>query len=259
MQELTLPPMIKRLTEDCEWHRVTVGMSESKTYRLTGAAANYFIKFHAADAVESLLDEKERIEWLQGKLPVPRVATYEKDDAGEYLLITGLAGLDASDKAHEQALPQLMRLLAEGLRAVHDVPIKECPFNRTLPVVLAEAGRRVELGLVDEDDFDSSRQGMKAAELYRELLARAPEEADLVFTHGDYCMPNIVIQDGRVSGFIDLGRAGIADRYQDLALAVRSIGYNFGAEYVQLFLTAYGIEEPDQAKIAYYQLLDEFF
>jgi aminoglycoside phosphotransferase len=92
-----------------------------------------------------------------------------------------------------------------------------------------------------------------------ECAAAARESEDLVFTHGDYCLSNIMISDGEVSGFIDWGRGGVADRYQDLALAIRSIIYNFGKEHVPLFLDAYGVKELDEAKIYDYQLLDEFF
>jgi aminoglycoside phosphotransferase len=82
----------------------------------------------------------------------------------------------------------------------------------------------------------------------------------LVFTHGDYCLPNIMLKDGAVSGFLDLGRAGIADRYTDLALAARSIRHNMGDErLVNLFFHAYGLGEVDWRKVDYYILLDELF
>ncbi|HLX56069.1 MAG TPA: phosphotransferase, partial [Ktedonobacteraceae bacterium] len=59
--------------------------------------------------------------------------------------------------------------------------------------------------------------------------------------------------------FIDWGRAGIADRYQDLALAARSLAYNFGPGWESLLWEAYGLQTVDAAKIAFYRLLDEFF
>jgi aminoglycoside phosphotransferase len=58
---------------------------------------------------------------------------------------------------------------------------------------------------------------------------------------------------------VDLARAGVADRYQDLALAARSLEYNVGPGYASLLWEVYGLRDPDEAKIAYYQLLDEFF
>lgn len=45
---------------------------------------------------------------------------------------------------------------------------------------------------------------------------------------------------------------------QGLALAVRSLAYNFGPGWEPLFWEAYGLAQPDTAKLAYYQVLDEF-
>jgi aminoglycoside phosphotransferase len=85
-----------------------------------------------------------------------------------------------------------------------------------------------------------------------------------VFTHGDYCLPNVVLlEDGaggfKISGFVDCVNAGIADRYQDLALCARSVAYNLGTEWVQPLFARYGLDRVDESKLAYYQLLDEFF
>ena len=51
-------------------------------------------------------------------------------------------------------------------------------------------------------------------------LRRQQEAADLVVCHGDFCLPNIVIDTDTwlVAGLIDLGRLGLADPYADIAL-----------------------------------------
>ncbi|MBT3785044.1 hypothetical protein HOF92_08705 [bacterium] len=46
----------------------------------------------------------------------------------------------------------------------------------------------------------------------------------------------------KIVGFIDLSRAGVSDRYQALALAWRSIRYNFGAGFDDLLFEEYGVE-----------------
>ena len=73
-----------------------------------------------------------------------------------------------------------------------------------MDIKIEEAKRRVENGLVDEEDFDEIRIGLKARDLYKEHLTNKPNSEDLVFTHGDYCLPNFMIDKGKVSGFIDM-------------------------------------------------------
>ena len=113
-------------------------------------------------------------------------------------------------------------------------------------------------GLVDEDDFDAQRQGRSPHSLFAELLATRPDEEDLVVAHGDYCLPNVLVENGKISGFVDLGLAGVTDRYQDLALVTRSLTHNFGRGWEEKLFACYGIETPDSARIEYYRLLDEF-
>lgn len=94
---------------------------------------------------------------------------------------------------------------------------------------------------------------------------REPEE--LVFSHGDFCLPNVFFDGGTVSGFIDLGNCGIADKYQDVALCYRSLKHNLNGKYGRNVLTDVKAEqlfeelelEPDWEKIRYFNLMDELF
>jgi aminoglycoside phosphotransferase len=81
---------------------------------------------------------------------------------------------------------------------------------------------------IDADDFDEERAGRSPASLLDELHATRPPDEELVLIHGDYCFPNVVIKGWALSGFIDLGRCGVADRYHDLAQAARSVRRNLG-------------------------------
>lgn len=91
---------------------------------------------------------------------------------------------------------------------IHSVDIKNCPFDQRLSIKLKEAEYRMVNGLVDEYDFDDIQQKKKAVDLFQKLLTTKPANEDLVFTHGDYCLPNIIINNGDISGFIDWGRGG---------------------------------------------------
>jgi aminoglycoside phosphotransferase len=254
-----VPYRLAKLINGYSWEQITIGCSEAMIFLLKGNSYNHYLKIQPNHSVESLRQEKDRLEWLEGKLPVPEVLYYEQDEVNEFLLISEVKGMNASENNYQSDLPLLMKLLATGLKAIHSVNIEDCLFNQTLDIKIEEARHRVDKGLVDKEDFDEVRQGMKAAEIFDELTSKKPKREELVFTHGDYCLPNIIIDKRSVSGFIDWGRAGISDRYQDLALAIRSITGNFGKEWIPLFLEEYGIKDLDESKVFYYQLLDEFF
>src|SRR6266481_5641692 len=58
--------------------------------------------------------------------------------------------------------------------------------------------------------------------------------------HGDYCLPNVLVEEGRLSGLIDLGGAGLGDPQDDLAAGVWTLQYNYGPGHAREFLDAYG-------------------
>ncbi|KRG14495.1 APH(3') family aminoglycoside O-phosphotransferase [Lederbergia galactosidilytica] len=254
-----IPTRLEKMIDGYTWTQVTIGHSEASTFLLKKGNHHLYLKIQAISAIETLRQEKEKMEWLHGKLSVPGVLCYERNEEKEFLLMTEITGMDASNPFNHADLTQLIKLLAKGLREIHSISIDRCPFQRNLDMTIREAQERVEKNLVDREDFDEERKGKDAEELYQELLEKHPLDEELVFTHGDYCLPNIILHNKSINGFIDLGRAGIADRYQDIALAVRSITYNVGEQHIPLFLTEYGLKELNQNKLRYYQLLDEFF
>ena len=255
-----VPVPLQPLVEGMAWTRITIGESLSDTFRLdrSGHAALY-LKIAPRDHWMELLGEKKRLNWLQGKLPVPDIVGYETDDRNEYLLITPLPGRHVASLAVEEPDEKIVHLLATGLRAIHAISIPDCPFAMTLDREIERARHNVVNGLVDEADFDDTRLGRSATELFEELLSKRPADEDLVFTHGDYCLPNVMMGGDEVSGFVDWGRAGVADRYKDIALVVRSLERNTGEDLTLAFFEAYSLWGPDADKIEYYKLLDEFW
>jgi len=266
---LLLPPPLAADLGKHSRAEITTGESGSSVtlFERPGGSA-LFLKaraFGTAPAGRPLFDEAERLSWMHAVgLPVPAVLQYHEWKGREYLLLTAVPGADASVRRPPEKHGAIVAALAAGLRTLHATNISACPFDQSRRVRVAAAESHVRAGLVREDDFDAARQGRTAVDLFSELVARSPASEDRVFTHGDYCLPNVLlIEDGaggfKVSGFVDCANAGIADRYQDLALCVRSVADNLGEEWVQPLLARYGLDRVDEDKLAYYQLLDEFF
>ena len=59
--------------------------------------------------------------------------------------------------------------------------------------------------------------------------------------HGDYCLPNILLNNWKFSGVIDLGAAGRGDRQFDLFKGAWSLNFNIKTDkYEERFFDAYG-------------------
>lgn len=202
------------------------------------------------------------MQWISGRLPVPHILHYEKQGGEEFLLLSEIKGKDAKNASLMKEHPvKFGQIMAETLLSVHQLNILDCLFDASLDKKLAKAKMRVEMGLVDSDDFDPERRHQTAIELLREAECNRPDESldDRVFTHGDYTPANNMLHENKVTGIIDWGRAGAADRHQDIALMLRSLRRHAGLAAANSFIDTYGRHKIDFSKLDYYILLDELF
>lgn len=237
----------------------TIGESRAQVCRIRRAGQpDLFLKSEPVGTPCELPDEIERLQWMaRHGLPAPVVLDIATEHDRHWLLMSAVNGQDLASAA---SLPpsKIVDIVATALRTLHQMPVKECPFDHRLERRLAAARLAMDAGLVDEEDFDDERLGRTVADAYAELLSTQPRTHDLVVTHGDACLPNFMAHDGIFTGYIDCGRLGVSDRHQDVALAARSIAHNLGQEWVAPFFSAYGMQ-PDEGRLAFYCLLDEFF
>ena len=72
-----------------------------------------------------------------------------------------------------------------------------------------------------------------------------------MLVHGDYCLPNVLI-DGDRFHYLDVGEAGVGDRYVDIVAAIWSLRHNYGRGSVATLLDGYGLRRPNRRKLAAY-------
>lgn len=255
MREILRSQQHKRITH--EW-------SGAQVYYLPEIKA--YLKTTETGRLADLRRERGALDWLTGKLKVPRVLAFESDAEKAAILISEIEGITASDHvaaedADERRITDFVQKAAAAMRWIHSISIDDCPLDRRLDAKLGKAWENIQKNLVDAADFEDEHQGKTLTDIYEELQSERPEDEDLVFTHGDLCLPNIILNGGEVAGFIDLDCAGVADRYQDIALFERSLRHNCRVEidFEAEFCPAYGIAQIDRRKLDYYRKLDELF
>ncbi len=226
------------------------------TYRHRSKHGAWFLKVAPSGVHPSLDAEEARMRWARAHLPVPEVCgTESTESGGSWLLTLALPGDDATRSRLRDDPKRLAEALAGGLRRFHETPREACPFSFRADASLALAQERARRELVSpERDFHPAHAHLSADQALAQLLSSKPASEDVVVCHGDYCLPNAIVEDDAVTGFVDLGGLAVADRWWDLATATRSISWNLGDGFDQVFLDAYGVSS-NPAKLAYYRLL----
>jgi kanamycin kinase len=231
----SLPDELAELTEGYALSRFPYYETAAKIYRLSSEDSGLYLKIIEGQQTLSLERESRILRWIDGSIPTPRLLYYGVQDGNEYQLTTEVTGtptyqVEPAEREHA------VKALGEALRMIHSMNSSGCPIDNRI-------GNR--LKQLHENDVDTSQ-------------FKDQSDESLVFTHGDYCLPNIIIEDRELSGVIDWDYAGLADPYADFASCVWSMGYNYGLEetaerWEPYFFMVYGLEEVDVGKLAYYR------
>ena len=257
------PPEIAAHTKGKEFTLDSTGLS--------GSTVAIFEEFVLKS--EPVSEESENglamLRWLDGKIPAPRVLESVILGGFRWTLMTRISGEMSCAEANRADPHRLVRVLAGALKGLWDIDITGCPVDQSPKAKLDRAKRIIELGQVNMDLVDPETFGEKGfsspAELHRWLQENAPD-FEPVLTHGDFCLPNVFLEKGAFSGFLDLGRSGAGDKWTDIAILWRTLRDNFGGHYGEAvegfhpdeLFDALGMEK-DEEKLRYYLLMDELF
>ena len=254
---LEVPAGLKAAYASFEWDLAYQYAPHSLVYRLSrDGSTPLFLKLAELGHYPSLAGEARRMRWARTYLPVPEVVDQGTENTVAWLVTTGLPGQDGTHPEQLGRAAELARTLARGLRRFHDAaPVHSCPFDFRLGAAVEHVCTRLSSGLFDSaHDFHPEFEHLTPEAAVDLLESTLPDSEDLVVCHGDYCPPNILIEEGRATGYVDLGELGVADRWWDLAAATWSITWNLGPGYEEVFLAEYGVE-PDPNRQAFYRLL----
>lgn len=192
----------------------------------------------------SLKREAELTEYFYKKGLGTNVLGYVSKDK-DWLLTSRVRGEDCTYSKYLEDPKKLCDTIAKLLRALHELDPSDCPVDRTAEY-FAGAERNYRAGMFDAsyaykgDIFKTPDDAWRTVEEGKHLL-----KSDTLI-HGDYCLPNIMLDDWSFSGFIDLGNGGRGDRHIDVFWGAWTLEFNLKTDkYRERFFDAYGRDRID--------------
>lgn len=197
----------------------------------------YFLKSAPKGALER---EAAMTRYFHGKGLAASVLLYRSTER-DWLLTEKVPGDDCTADRYLAAPQRLADTLAERLSILHAADFSGCPIPNHTERYLARAEEGRCAGKFAAALFPKPWAPSSADEAWAMVEKdRHRLRADTLL-HGDYCLPNLILNDWSFSGFIDLDSSGVGDRHVDLFWATWTLNFNLKTDrYRQRFLDAYG-------------------
>ena len=182
---------------------------------------------------------------------------YVSGDA-DWLLTAKAAGEDCTHPTYLSDPKRLCDTTATLLRSLHECDPTGCPIPDRTADYLAGAKKNFLAGHYDTSlSPDIICPG--AEESFRLVESNAHLLKHDTLLHGDYCLPNILLQNWRFSAFIDLDGGGVGDRHIDLFWGAWTLRFNLHTDaYRQRFFDAYGKDKIDFDRLALVEIIERF-
>ncbi len=168
----------------------------------------------------------------------------------DIMLSRRVIGEDCTSEKYLAEPNRLCDILATELRKLHEIRYTGCPIQDRTREYLTLVDENYRTGNYDTSHFPDSFGYRCAEEAWAVLRdGRDALRADTLL-HGDYCLPNVILDGWRLSGFIDVGCGGVGDRHVDLFWGAWTLWFNLGTDkYRERFYDAYGRDRVDRELI----------
>lgn len=179
-------------------------------------------------------------QYFHAKGLAAEVLAYEHGEQ-DWLLTRRIPGEDCTYAPYMEQPERLCDTLAQRLRMLHEMDHSDCPVPNRMESYRALAEENYRTGQYDTTQFPDSFGYRNTEEAWSVVCREGHLLQSDVLLHGDYCLPNVMLDNWRFSGYIDVGNGGIGDRHIDLFWGVWSLGFNLKTDrYWDRFLDAYG-------------------
>lgn len=157
------------------------------------------------------------------------------------MVTRALPGNDCLHQLYLENPKRLSETLGQLLRQLHETDAPGCPVPDRNRRYIDDTLRR----------YHSLPHPSVPEEEAWQVVQRSLDILDSrVLLHGDYCLPNVMLDNWTFSGFLDVGGGGIGDRHIDLYWGCWSLQFNLkDTRFCSRFLDAYGRQDVDTEKL----------
>jgi len=210
--------------------------------------AGYYLKTAPKNSLQT---EASLTTYFHSKGLAAKVLTYHSFEK-DWMLTERVHGEDCTHAMYLENPKRLCDTSAELLRALHETDFTNCPVPNHTEKYLKTVHKNYTSGEYDKTCFPdsfgyaSAEEAISIVRQYGHLL-----KSDTLL-HGDYCLPNIMLDNWKFSKFIDLGNGGVGDRHVDLFWGIWTLFFNLKTNrFATRFLDAYGRDkiETDLLKV----------
>ncbi len=202
----------------------------------------YYLKSSAKGSLEK---EAVLTEYFNKKGLSSAVLGYVSGE-NDWLLTERVRGEDCTYGQYLADPERLCDLWASILRELHETDGADCPVSDRCSDYLATVEKNYKSEKYELEIGGGDLGFASAEEAYREVERNGRFLKSDTLIHGDFCLPNVMLDNWKFSGFIDLGNGGIGDRHIDLFWGAWTLNYNLKTDkYRDRFFDAYGRDAVD--------------
>ena len=170
----------------------------------------------------------------------PEVIAYRSEEQ-DWLLTRAVKGEDCLHPDYLASPERLAETMARMLFDLHHRDLGGCPVQNHTERYIDRARENYTNARYDVSLFPDNWGYASAAEAWAVAEAAAPCLKTDTLLHGDYCLPNIMLDHWKPAGFIDVGGGGVGDKHIDLFWGAWTLNYNLKTDqFSTRFLDAYG-------------------
>lgn len=159
----------------------------------------------------------------------------------DYLLTRRIKGEDCISEPHLDAPVRLCDTVSSLLRVLHETSFEDCPVKDRNKTYFETVESNFNKGIFSREQLPEKYKTLSKEEAFHLVQTHKKFFKNDVLLHGDYCLPNIILDDFKFKGFIDLGAGGVGDRHIDLFWGAWSLKFNLKTDkYRERFFDGYG-------------------